>query len=253
MQPLFIGCLTITGAVRMTPRECADPLALKEKTRTKYDDQWAGQDSEGAAERRRTLAAVADPLIRMVQPLAGMTVADLGIGTGSLAFRAVELAAPKELIGIDFSFPGLCVARSISRQPRFRDTDIELVQADLEHVPLSNRSVDIVLSQATLNLIPDKALAMREMARVSRPGAKIAVSDAFRTSQVGFGCSWEQCIGGAVTVSEFSWLALAAGLILSSQIDLTQQVRKLVSDGKWNWPEFLQYNMDYRAFLLLRA
>jgi ubiquinone/menaquinone biosynthesis C-methylase UbiE len=237
----------------MTPEECAKPCDLKERTKEKYDVQWKGQDHDAAAERRKSLSMVADPLIRMVQPLLGKTVADLGIGTGSLAFRVIELGAPGRMVGIDFSRTGLCLSKSISHQPRFGETDIELVQADLERIPLADKSVDVVISQATINLLPNKSLAMREIARISRPGAKVAISDAFRTSQEGAGESWEQCIGGAVTVSEFSSLALEAGLIISNQVDLTQQVKTLVNAKKWDWPEFLQHNMDYRAFLLLRA
>jgi ubiquinone/menaquinone biosynthesis C-methylase UbiE len=237
----------------MTPKECAKPCDLKERTREKYDVQWKGQDHDAAAERRKSLSMVADPLIRMVQPLNGKTVADLGIGTGSLAFRAIELGAPARIVGIDFSRTGLCLSRSISNQPRFGGTDIDLVQADLERIPLANRSVDVVISQATINLLPNKSLAMKEIARISRPGAKVAISDAFRTSQASCGESWEQCIGGAVTVSEFSSLALDAGLVIANQADLTQQVKTLVNAKKWDWPEFVEYNMDYRVFLLLRA
>lgn len=237
----------------MTPEECAKPCDLKDRTREKYDIQWKRQDDDAASERRKSLSMVADPLIRMVQPLNGKTVADLGIGTGSLAFRAIELGAPARIIGIDFSRTGLCLSRSISNQPRFGGTDIDLVQADLERIPLANRSVDVVISQATINLLPNKSMAMKEIARICRPGAKVAISDAFRTSQASCGESWEQCIGGAVTVSEFSSLALDAGLIISNQLDLTQQVKTLVNAKKWDWPEFLQHNMDYRAFLLLRT
>ncbi len=237
----------------MTPEECAKPCGVKDKTRQKYDVQWKGQDNDAAAERRKALATVADPIIRMVQPLKGKVVADLGIGTGSLAFRAVELGAPKEMVGIDFSRTGLCLSRSISHQPKFSEADIELLQADLERIPLANRSVDVVMSQATINLLPNKALAMKEIARISKPGAKVAISDAFRTSPASCGESWEQCIGGAVTVSEFSSLALDAGLVISNQVDLTQQVKTLVNTKKWDWPEFVQHNMDYRAFLLFRS
>jgi hypothetical protein len=81
----------------------------------------------------------------------------------------------------------------------------------------------------------------------------VAISDAFKTSPSSCEGSWEQCIGGAVTVSEFSTLALDAGLVISNQLDLTQQVKTLVSAKKWDWPEFVQHNMDYRAFLLFRA
>jgi ubiquinone/menaquinone biosynthesis C-methylase UbiE len=237
----------------MAPEECAKPCDLKERTREKYDVQWKHQDDDAAAGRRKSLSMVADPLIRMVLPVKGMIVADLGIGTGSLAFRAIELGPPGWMVGIDFSRTGLCLSRSISKQPRFRETDIELMQADLERIPLADRSVDVVISQATINLLPNKSLAMKEIARISKPGAKVAISDAFSTTKASCEGSWEQCIGGAVTVSEFSSLALEAGLIIANQVDLTQQVKALVNAKKWDWPEFLLHNMDYRAFLLLRA
>ncbi len=196
---------------------------------------------------------VADPLLSMVHPLTDKVVVDLGIGTGCLAFRAMELCPPRILIGVDFSSPGLCVSRSISKHSRFCDMDVELLRADLERLPISNKSVDVVLSQATINLLPDKAAAMREIARISKPGARIAISDAFRTTRSGDDESWEQCIGGTVTVSEFSAFASSAGLIITGQIDLTQQVRMLVSSKRWDWPEFIEHNMDYRGFLLLRS
>ena len=229
------------------------PISLKEKTRAKYDNQWSGQDEKAASDRRRALSMVADPLLSMVHPLTDKVVVDLGIGTGCLAFRAMELCPPRILIGVDFSSPGLCVSRSISKHTRFRNMHIELVRADLERLPISNRSVDAVLSQATINLLPDKAAAMREIARISKPGARIAISDAFRTTKAADDESWEQCIGGTVTVSEFTAHASAAGLIITGQIDLTQQVKMLVSSKKWDWPEFLEHNMDYRGFLLLRS
>jgi len=232
---------------------CGGPDSLKDKTRAKYDEQWKGQDEQGATGRRKALSMVADPLLSLVQPLAGKVVVDLGVGTGSLAFRALELSPPKLMVGVDFSAPGLCLARGISKQPRFEAHDIEMLRADLERIPLKNRSVDAVLSQATINLLPDKTTAMREIARISKPGARIAISDAFRTVKSECGESWEQCIAGAVTVSEFSTLALSSGLIITGQVDLTQQVRSLVNSKRWDWPEFIKHNMDYRAFLLTKS
>lgn len=238
----------------MTPEKCgqASPCDLKEKTKEKYEVQWKAQNEIAASERRKALSSVADPLLRMVNPLSGKVVADLGIGTGSLAFRAMELSRPKAMVGIDFSRAGLCVSRTISGYSVFRDMDFEAVQADLERIPLASKSVDVVLSQATINLLPNKCSALQEIARIAKQGAKIAISDAFRTSKATNDESWEQCIGGTVTVSEFSSLALEAGLIISNQVDLTQQVKSLVASKKWDWPEFLEHNMDYRAFLLLR-
>ncbi len=235
--------------------ECSSnrPGTVKEKTRAKYDAQWHGQDARAASERRKALALVADPLLSMVQSLDGMTVVDLGIGTGSLAFRALELARPDRMVGLDFSSMGLCVSRGIAAGAKFKDLDVELVRADLEQIPIANRSVDVILSQATFNLLPNKCVAMREISRISKKGAKIAISDSFRSAKPGENESWEQCIAGAVTVSEFSTLALNSGLIVANQIDLTQQVRSLVKAKKWDWPEFIVHNMDYRGFLLLKS
>ncbi len=219
----------------------------------KYDDQWKEQDEHAATGRRKSLSLVADPLLSMIGPLTGKVVVDLGIGTGSLAFRALELSPPKTMIGIDFSSPGLRVARGISRQDRFAGLDVEFIRADLERIPLRNRTVDVVLSQATINLLPDKCTALKEIARIVRPGAKVAISDAFRTARCTGDEPWEQCIAGAMAVNEFSSLALSVGLIITGQLDLTQQVRALVSSKKWDWPEFLQHNMDYRVFLLRKG
>jgi arsenite methyltransferase len=231
---------------------CSGPESIKERTRAKYDAQWRDQDERAAAERRKSLSSVADPLISMIQPLDGKVVVDLGIGTGSLAFRALELGRPERMIGLDFSGMGLCVSRGIASGSRFKDSDVELVRADLEQIPLANRSVDIILSQATINLLPNKSVAMREISRIAKTGARIAISDAFRSTRPGANESWEQCIAGAVTVGEFSTLALTSGLIVANQVDLTQQVRSLVKAKKWDWPEFVEHNMDYRGFLLLR-
>jgi ubiquinone/menaquinone biosynthesis C-methylase UbiE len=232
---------------------CDSRPSVKCSTRVKYDEQWGKHDERAAAERRRNMSIVSDPLLRVVTPFEGKTLVDLGIGTGSMAFRAIEIDAPARLIGVDFSSRGLSISRAISRGERFGSVDFEVVLGDLERVPLASGCADVILSQATFNLLPNKRLGMAEMARIAKRGARIAISDAFRTKKKSADESWEACIGGAVTVAEFSTLALSAGMIISQQVDLTQQVRQLVSSRKWDWPEFLEHNMDYRAFVLFRA
>jgi ubiquinone/menaquinone biosynthesis C-methylase UbiE len=232
----------------------SSPQSIKEKTRAKYDDQWREQGDRAAAERRKNLSMVTDPLISMVHPLRDKVVVDLGIGTGCLAFRAIELSPPKLLVGIDFSATGLCVAQGISRTSRFKDISCDMVLGDLERLPIASKSVDVIVSQATLNLLPDKCLALKEISRISKSGARIGISDAFRTSnKILTDESWEQCIAGTTTVGEFSQMCLSVGLFIAGQVDLTQQVRMLVANRKWDWPEFLEHNMDYRGFLLVRS
>ncbi len=237
----------------MSDCSCSGPKSIKEKTRAKYDAQWLEQDERAAAERRKALSLVADPLLSMVGPLADKLVVDLGIGTGSLAFRALEQNPKARMIGVDFSTMGLCVSKGIASGAAFKDVDTEMVRADLEQIPLVNRSVDVILSQATVNLLPNKSVAMREIARIAKRGAKVAISDAFRSTKPCGNESWEQCIAGAITVGEFSTLALNSGLMVANQVDLTQQVKALVKARRWDWPEFVEHNMDYRGFLLLKG
>ena len=149
---------------RCACERCVDDV--KSSTRTKYDAQWAAHDERAAADRRQSLAVVSDPLLRTLMPFAGKTVVDLGAGTGGFAFRAAELSPPARVIGVDFSAIGLSVARATSCGSRFRDMDFEFVLGDLERLPLAGKCADVILSQATFNLLPDKRKGMREMARI---------------------------------------------------------------------------------------
>ncbi len=232
---------------------CSGDRDVKRSTMAAYDAQWGRHDEKAASDRRNRLASVSDPLISMVVPLTGKTVVDLGMGTGTLAFRAMEVSPPGRVIGVDFSSLGLKVARTISRHSRFRDLDVELVKGDMEQIPLARRSADVVMSQATINLIPDKRAVFSEISRIAKSGARVAVSDAFRTTRDAQDGSWEQCIGGAITVSEFSTFALNSGLIILGQTDLTRTVKQLVASKQWDWPEFLTYNMDYRVFMMMKS
>jgi ubiquinone/menaquinone biosynthesis C-methylase UbiE len=232
---------------------CSGEKEVKRSTMAVYDAQWRNHDEEAASERRSRLAPVADPLVNMVLPLSGKVVVDLGIGTGTLAFRAMELSPPSRMIGVDFSSHGLRAARAVSRHTRFRDMDVELVRGDMEQLPINRRCADVILSQATINLIPDKRAVFAEISRIAKSGARVAISDAFKTTRNSQDGSWEQCIGGAITVSEFSTYALNAGLIILGQTDLTRTVKQLVTSKLWDWPEFQEYNMDYRAFMMMRS
>jgi len=232
---------------------CCSKKDVKEETRAKYDAQWERYDERAAAERRLNNSPVADPLLRMIMPFTGKTVVDLGVGTGGFAFRAMELSPPDRMVGLDFSSQALQVTRAVARTQAFAEMDFEAVIGDLERVPLASRCADVILSQASFNLLPNKDAGMKEMARIAKPGAKIVLSDAFRTRKKCEDEPWEACVGGAVTVADFSTLALSAGIMISQQIDFTRQVTQLVASKKWDWPEFIEHRLDYRGFVMFKA
>lgn len=225
---------------------------VKVDTRAKYEVQWDQYDERAAAERRLNNSPIADPLLSMTLPFTGKTMVDLGVGTGGFAFRAMELSPPKRMIGIDFSSRALQVSRAVASNKPFRDLYFEAVLGDLERIPLADDCVDVILSQASFNLLPDKSTGMKEMARIAKSGARIVLSDAFRTKKKCADEPWEACVGGAMTVAEFSMLTLSAGFIISQQLDLTRQVTQLVKSGKWDWPEFIEHRLDYRGFVMLK-
>jgi SAM-dependent methyltransferase len=94
---------------------------------------------------------------------------DVGCGTGVLTRSICELYDPRTVIGVDPSKRFLVAARTSTR-----DTRVEFIEGEGEHLPVDDRSADVVVSGLVLNFIPDLAAALLEMRRVCRPEAMVA-------------------------------------------------------------------------------
>jgi len=95
---------------------------------------------------------------------------DVGCGTGSVTASLARAAGPDGLaLGVDISEPML--ARAVRAEAR---PQIGFLRADAQRLPLRDETVDAVISVAVLQLIPDPAAALAEMARVLRPGGRLA-------------------------------------------------------------------------------
>lgn len=102
-------------------------------------------------------------------PAPGQAVLDVACGTGVVARGAADLVGPTGTVaGIDLNDAMLTVARRLR-------PDIEWRQGDAAELPYPDATFDIVLCQAGLMFFPDRARALREMARVTRPGGTVAV------------------------------------------------------------------------------
>jgi arsenite methyltransferase len=150
----------------------------------------------------------------------GEVVLDLGSGGGFDVFIAGRKVGPNgRAIGVDMTPEMLSKARrnlAVYREKTQMD-NVEFRLGEIEHLPVADESVDIVISNCVINLSPDKPQVWREIARVLKPGGRVSVSDlalvkplpetarASVEALVG-------CIAGAVLVDETKEMVRSAGL-----------------------------------------
>ena len=138
---------------------------------------------------------------------AGETVLDLGSGAGNDVFIARHEVGPGgRVIGVDINTEVIVKARANASKLGYLDVEFRL--GEIEQMPVEAGSVDVVISNCVLNLVPDKASAFAEMFRVLRPGGRFCVSDIVATGELprpvqerggeSFGC-----VAGAVPEDDY--------------------------------------------------
>ena len=106
----------------------------------------------------------------------GNTVLDLGSGAGNDCFIArAETGESGKVIGIDFSPQMIEKARNNARKRGY--TNIEFIEGDIEEMPLTENSIDVVVSNCVLNLLPEKNRIFKEIYRVLKNGGHFCISD----------------------------------------------------------------------------
>lgn len=146
----------------------------------------------------------------------GARVLDLGSGSGMDAFVAArEVGSTGHVIGVDMTAEQLAKAETL--RDRHDVPNVEFRHGYIEAIPLETEDVDAVISNGVVNLSADKDQVFAEIARVLRPGGRMAISDIVTEQQLddGIVCDaslWAACIGGAAQQDAYRDLIEGAGL-----------------------------------------
>ena len=146
---------------------------------------------------------------------AGEVVVDLGCGGGLDVLLASKLVGPTgKAIGIDMTAEMLERARAGAA--KVGATNVEFHQAQIDLLPLSDASVDCILSNCVINLAPDKPAVFREMLRVLKPGGRLSISDIALKQPLPADVAsslqaYVGCIAGAMMITEYERLLVEAG------------------------------------------
>jgi arsenite methyltransferase len=158
----------------------------------------------------------------------GEIVVDLGSGGGLDVFLAARMVGPAgRAIGIDMTPAMIERARASAASGGY--SNVEFYQSTIDSIPMPEASVDCVISNCVLNLAPDKLAVFREIARVLKPGGRLAVSDIALKQELPEAVSrsmaaYVGCISGAVRIEDYRAGLVSAGFehveIVDSGADL---------------------------------
>ncbi len=138
---------------------------------------------------------------------AGDVVLDLGSGAGNDCFVArAETGATGKVIGVDFT-PTM-IERARQNAEKLHYHNVEFRQGDIENLPVTDDSVDVVVSNCVLNLVPDKRRVFAEILRTLRPGGHFSISDvvligALPEKVVESAELYAGCVAGAIQLDEY--------------------------------------------------
>jgi SAM-dependent methyltransferase len=159
----------------------------------------------------------------------GETVLDLGSGAGIDAFLAAREVGPAgRVIGVDMTPEMLERARANAARSGHANVDFRL--GEIEHLPVADASVDLVVSNCVINLSPDKSQVFREAFRVLRPGGRVLVSDLVLTRPLPEDVrrsvsAYVGCVAGASLRDEYLSHLRAAGFV---DVEVVQERRYTV-------------------------
>jgi arsenite methyltransferase len=153
----------------------------------------------------------------------GETVLDLGSGAGFDCFLASNKVGPNgKVIGVDMTEEMLACARANALKGGYKN--VEFRQGEIENLPVEDNTIDVIISNCVINLVPDKRRAFKEAFRVLKPGGRLMVSDIVLLKKLPEFVkesveAYVGCISGATMKDEYLDAIKSAGFMDVSVVD----------------------------------
>jgi len=186
----------------------------------------------------------------LLDDLEGARILDLGSGSGMDTFVASLLAGPRgTVIGLDMTDSQRAKAEALRQRQGF--TNITYVKGYIDAAPFEDGSFDVVISNGVINLAVDKPQVFREIARLLRPGGRLALADIVTDVLLPetISCNttlWAACIGGAWQVERYKQAIEESGLrVVAEQVN--QEYRFLSDNAQGATRKFGVKSISLRA------
>src|SRR5271154_1408668 len=186
---------------------CCDPITK---------DLYGPMETEGLPEKAILASLGCGNPTALAELKLGETVLDLGSGGGIDVLLSARRVGPTgKAYGLDMTDEMLALARENQRKAGVEN--VEFLKGEIEHIPLPDNSVDVIISNCVINLSADKERVLREAFRVLKPGGRFAVSDVVTRGNVPAEVRenmllWVGCIAGALQDEEYRAKLSKAGL-----------------------------------------
>jgi 2-polyprenyl-3-methyl-5-hydroxy-6-metoxy-1,4-benzoquinol methylase len=208
---------------------CADPI-----TSNLYDASQATQIPEEAL--LASLGCGNPTALAELKP--GEVVLDLGSGGGIDVLLSARRVGPTgKAYGLDMTDEMLALANENKRKAGVEN--VEFLKGEIEHIPLPDDSVDVIISNCVINLSADKSRVLREAFRVLKPGGRFAVSDVVTRGEIlpeirQSVLLWVGCVAGALDETEYRNKLASAGFeqvdVEPTRIYRVEDAREFLSD-----------------------
>lgn len=201
------------GSAQAAPSSCCGGETVDPITSGLYDELQKSELPEAAV--LASLGCGNPTALAELKP--GEVVLDLGSGGGIDVLLSAKRVGPSgKAYGLDMTDEMLALARE--NQQKAGVANVEFLKGEIEHIPLPDNSVDVIISNCVINLSADKDRVLAEAARVLKPGGRFAVSDVVVRGEVPAEVRrnvelWVGCIAGALEESEYIGKLARAGFV----------------------------------------